>query len=287
MSGAGTDTFIEAVEAAADDMHASPRATFSADFASLNVFARICTDRVNRMLTSLYGMFPENAELGFFVTLLQEHILGDTEREVSLVQEWYDQMTGGPVDLMQAVRDRDAAVLLAAEVDLLTRIGARGMYDDPDVLPEDREEMMKHLELINEAATAFVFMPTEFQTLLTSTLMKLDSTQPLELQSIFSAVAETVRGSLGVDDADGFTSVDVSERLLGLASQMLNMISAVGLDPLLRMCNPAQLVAATGCSDVGELADQLKSEARKCFASSDLPDGAIDAAFELPFMMGK
>ena len=281
------DDLDAACSDAAASMTATPtRTTFDPELIKINVFARIGCDRIERMLAALADMFPENVSLQMFLEYLRSNVLNDGAQEEDLIRQWYDQMTGGPVDLIEATKARDAETLLNADVEFLKRIGAREMYDDPDVLDEDREQMMRHVELINEAALTYINMPGEFQDLLTSTLGSIDTSQPLELQTIFSAVANTVRSSLGSEDG-GFESVDASERLLGLASKMMNMVSVVGVEPIMRMCNPQQLCAATGCADVNELTEQLKDEARKCFEMTDMPTDAVDAAFNLPFLKVK
>ena len=279
----GEVPFEEALAAAAEDTLTEDVVTrFDPAVVNVNVFAHIGCERIERMLSSLADMFPENLSLSVFLNYLQSNVMGVADQETDLMQQWWDQMTGGPVDLIEATKSRDAETLLNADVDFLKRIGARDMYDDPDVVDEDREEIMKHVQLINEAATAFVMMPDEMKDLLTKTLTSIDTTQPLEMQTIFSAVASTVglgaRGGAGADD-DDVDEVDASERLMGLATKMMAMVSTVGVEPLLRMCKPQRLIEATGCADIGELTEQIKDEARKCFDISDMPPGAIDAAF--------
>ena len=298
MSRDADDSFEDAcVDAAAETEVADGHRTFDPSvLVDVNVFARIGCERIDKMLTTLADVFPENMALQMFLAYFQANVLGEGLKEQELIQEWYDQMTGGPVDLIEATKARDAETLLNADVEFLKRIGAREMYDDPDVPDEDREEIMKFVQLINEAALVFVHMPAEFRELMTTVLLRLDTSQPFSMQTVFSAMAGTLRGFMdgptkdgdgdgdGDDDSDAddvVDNVDATDRLMGLASQLMNLTQLVGVEAILRMVDGAKLVEVTGCENMAELTMQLKEEAVKCFDLSALPEGVMDAAMPI------
>jgi hypothetical protein len=175
-----------------------------------------------KLLTDLHNVFEEKDELKGWISFMKAAILDNPGAEVWALEKWHKEMTthedGTPrvPNLYVLTRERRIEEVFDAKVWVFEEIDGRGLYNDPDLFPEDREKLCKHFDRINALAQLHATLPPEMVKRAEAIGATHDPTQPVTLETIQGVVQQIIGcgpTELGRDGAG-------MERILGWARHL-------------------------------------------------------------------
>lgn len=110
-------------------------------------------DLLQKLLTAVHTVFPECEKTQEARVELQSIVdLGLDSIKVTLIQKWYETMK--PF-IKQCVQKQDA-VLLQANIEILDKLDLKAKWTDPDFYPESKEVMWDYINQLNYIACMYV-----------------------------------------------------------------------------------------------------------------------------------
>ncbi len=175
-----------------------------------------------KLLNGLLGAFPERDKLKSWIEFMKGVVLGNDGLEKWAAERWHREMTtypdGSPRNptLYQLTLERRLEEVFDAGVWVFEEIDGRGMYYDPDLLPEDKEMLCKHFDKINSLSLIHSTVPRSMQESIDRLHASVDPTQPVTNETAHFLTQKMVGRS---EEGLGPVEPAAMEQLLGWARE--------------------------------------------------------------------